>query len=117
MDIKRLLRGPLPIIVVLTLVATFGFSLLRGASGYKTVDTAQVVKAINDGTIKSAELRGGVDQTIRVITTDDKKEQAAWVAGQGRDLQQASCRSSPTPTSCPAATTSRTRSRAGSPRC
>ena len=87
MDIKKLLRGPLPIILVLALLATLGISILRGASGYQTVDTGQVVKSISDGTIKSAEIRGGVDQTIRVVTTDDKKEQASWVTGQGRDLQ------------------------------
>ncbi len=87
MDIKKLLRGPLPIILVLALLATFGISLLRGASGYQTVDTGQVVKSISAGTIKSAEIRGGVDQTIRVVTTDNKKEQASWVTGQGRDLQ------------------------------
>jgi cell division protease FtsH len=89
MDIKRLLRGPLPIIVILILVATIGFNLLRGNGGYKPEDTSKVVAAINAGEIKSAELRGGVDQVIRVTMNDDTKVQAAWVQGQGLELQQA----------------------------
>jgi cell division protease FtsH len=89
MDIKRLLRGPLPIIVILILVATIGFNLLRGNGGYKPEDTSKVVAAINAGEIKSAELRGGVDQVIRVTMNDDTKVQAAWVQGQGIELQQA----------------------------
>ena len=86
MDVKRIFRGPLAWIIIAFLAILVVGQLLSSNSGYKSVDTGQVVKTINDGTgIKSVTLIDP-DQEIRVEKTDGTKIRAHWVDGQGDTL-------------------------------
>jgi cell division protease FtsH len=86
MDVKRIFRGPLAWIVIAFIGVMVIGQLLTSSSGYKSVDTGQVVKTIQDGTgIKSVTLIDP-DQEIRVEKTDGTKIRAHWVDGQGDQL-------------------------------
>src|SRR5262245_59374452 len=92
MDVKRIFRGPLAWIIIAFIGVMVIGQLLTSSSGYKSVDTGQVVKTITDGTgIKSATLIDP-DQEIRLEKTDGTKIRAHWVDGQadqlGNDLQK-----------------------------
>ncbi len=92
MDVKRIFRGPLAWIIIAFLGVMVIGQLLTSSSGYKSVDTGQVVKTITDGTgIKSVTLIDP-DQEIRLEKTDGTKIRAHWVDGQadqlGSDLQK-----------------------------
>jgi cell division protease FtsH len=86
MDVKRIFRGPLFWIFVAFLGVMVIGQLLTSSSGYKSVDTGQVVQVIKDGTdVKSVTLIDP-DQEIRVEKTDGTKLRAHWVEGQGASL-------------------------------
>jgi cell division protease FtsH len=86
MDVKRIFRGPLAWIIIAFIGVMVIGQLLTSSSGYKSVDTGQVVQTIQDGTgIKSVTLIDP-DQEIRVEKTDGTKIRAHWVDGQGDQL-------------------------------
>jgi len=80
MDVKRLLRGPLPWIALVVVVVVVVLSLLNGANGYQSKSTSQVLTAISQDDVKTATLVRGNDTMIRVVTKDDQQWQATYVS-------------------------------------
>ncbi|MGW0824340.1 ATP-dependent zinc metalloprotease FtsH [Streptomyces sp. NPDC002845] len=89
MDVKRYFRGPVMWIVLAVLAVVVLMQVVGSSGGYKTVDTGQVVQAINDNRVKSAKLTTGDEQTIKVELKDGEKIedsskiQASYIGDQG----------------------------------
>jgi cell division protease FtsH len=92
MDVKRYFRGPVMWIVLAALAVVVLMNVVGSSGGYKTVDTGQVVQAINENKVKSAELTTGDEQTVKVQLTDGTKIEgsdkikASYIDEQGVDL-------------------------------
>lgn len=89
MDVKRYFRGPVMWIVLAVLAVVVLMQVVGSSGGYKTVDTGQVVAAINDNKVESAKLTTGDEQTIKVTLKDGQKVedsskiQASYIGDQG----------------------------------
>ncbi|MFD9333608.1 ATP-dependent zinc metalloprotease FtsH [Streptomyces sp. NPDC060028] len=96
MDVKRYFRGPVMWIVLAVLAVVVLMNVVGSGGGYKTVDTSEVVKAINSGQVQSAELTTGDSQMIKVELKKDQKLadnsgtkfQANYIGDQGVQLAQ-----------------------------
>ncbi|CAM5251382.1 ATP-dependent zinc metalloprotease FtsH OS=Streptomyces tendae OX=1932 GN=ftsH PE=3 SV=1 [Streptomyces tendae] len=92
MDVKRYFRGPIMWIVLAVLAVVVLMQVVGSSGGYKTVDTGQVVQAINDNKVESAKLTTGDEQTIKVQLKDGQKVedsskiQASYIGDQGVTL-------------------------------
>ncbi|GAA3872557.1 ATP-dependent zinc metalloprotease FtsH [Streptomyces lannensis] len=92
MDVKRYFRGPVMWIVLAVLAVVVLMQVVGSSGGYKTVDTGQVVAAINDNRVQSAKLTTGDEQTIKVSLKDgvkvdgSSKIQASYIGDQGVTL-------------------------------
>ncbi|MFD9813877.1 ATP-dependent zinc metalloprotease FtsH [Streptomyces sp. NPDC059080] len=92
MDVKRYFRGPVMWIVLAVLAVVVLMQVVGESGGYKTVDTGQVVKAITDNKVKSAELTTGDENKIKIeLSGDNKIEgsnklQASYIGDQGVDI-------------------------------
>ncbi|MEU8684682.1 ATP-dependent zinc metalloprotease FtsH [Streptomyces sp. NPDC048611] len=92
MDVKRYFRGPVMWIVLAVLAVVVLMQVVGSSGGYKTVDTGQVVKAIADNKVKSAELTTGDENKIKVeLSGSNKVEgsnkiQASYIGDQGVDV-------------------------------
>ncbi|CAM5396326.1 ATP-dependent zinc metalloprotease FtsH [Streptomyces rimosus subsp. rimosus] len=92
MDVKRYFRGPVMWMVLAVLAVVVLMQVVGSSGGYKTVDTGQVVKAITDNKVKSAELTTGDENKIKVELSGDNKVdgsnklQASYIGDQGVDL-------------------------------
>ena len=86
MELKRFFRGPLLLVLLAVLVIIITLGWANSGSSYKTVDTSQIVKLINDNQVKSAILTDK-NQTIQVTTTSGQELQADYIDGQGVQLQ------------------------------
>ncbi len=86
MDIKRVFRGPVFWIVLAVLLVVVGSSLLTSVGGPKSVDTWQVINAIESGDATKVTL---VDREQRIEATlkDGSKIRASYVTGSGAQLQ------------------------------
>ncbi len=73
MDVKRYFRGPVMWIVLAVLAVVVLMQVVGSSGGYKTVDTGQVVQAIDDNKVKSAKLTTGDEQIIKVELKDGAK--------------------------------------------
>ena len=62
-----------------------GTNTVSGSSAAEKVDTWKVVDDIQQGRAKSVTLVDK-DQLINITLTDDSKETANYIAGQGTDL-------------------------------
>ncbi len=91
MDVKRYFRGPVVWIILAVLVALGLMQVVSSSSGYKTVDTGQVIAAIDSGAAQSAKITTGDDQTVSVqlkpnATVDGKdlgnKIKASYISSQ-----------------------------------
>ena len=87
MELKRIFRGPLLLVLLAVLVITITLGWANTGSGPAQADTGKVVQLIEQGKVKSAVLTDK-NQTIQVTTTDGKQYQADFVTGQGQQLQQ-----------------------------
>src|SRR6201995_443600 len=91
MDVKRYLRGPV-VWIILAVVAVILLSrVLDAANGYKKVDTATAIDAIEHNQVEKATLVGGDDMKIRLTLkagAKNEKIQASYIQGQGKDLAQ-----------------------------
>src|SRR5579875_331753 len=87
MDLKRYFRGPFIGILVTLFVVVLVFEYASGGSSYKTVNTSQVMYAIQHDEVSSATLQDK-SNTIQITTTGGVKEQAPWVGNQGQVVQQ-----------------------------
>ncbi|MCQ4081016.1 ATP-dependent zinc metalloprotease FtsH [Streptomyces sp. RB6PN25] len=92
MDVKRYFRGPVMWIVLAVLAVVVLMNVVGSTGGYKTVDTGQVVAAIDSGQAQSAKISTGDSQVIQVqlkpgVKVDGKnlgdKIQASYVGNQG----------------------------------
>jgi cell division protease FtsH len=89
MDVKRYFRGPVMWIVLAVLAVIVLMQVVQSSGGYKTVDTGEVVKAINDNRVKSAELTTGDEQVIKVQLKPGEKVKgsdkikASYIGDQG----------------------------------
>jgi cell division protease FtsH len=89
MDVKRYFRGPVMWIVLAVLAVVVLMQVVGSSGGYKTVDTGQVVQAINDNKVEQAKLTTGDEQTIKVeLKNGEKVEgsskiQASYIGDQG----------------------------------
>ncbi|WP_241780750.1 AAA family ATPase, partial [Streptomyces wadayamensis] len=92
MDVKRYFRGPVMWIVLAVLAVVVLMQVVGSSGGHKTVDTGQVVQAINDKQVQSASLTTGDDQMIKVDLKDGQKIdgstkiQASYIGDMGFDL-------------------------------
>lgn len=92
MDVKRYFRGPVMWIVLAVLAVVVLMQVVGSSGGYKTVDTGQVVQAINQNKVESAKLTTGDDQVIKVQLKDgvkvegSSKIQASYIGDQGVNL-------------------------------
>jgi len=89
MDLKRYLRGPVVWIIMAVLAVILLSRVLDAANGYKKVDTATVIDAIQNNKVEKATLVGGEDMRIRVTLKQpakNEKIQASYIDGQGKDL-------------------------------
>ncbi|KFG74902.1 ATP-dependent zinc metalloprotease FtsH [Streptomyces mutabilis] len=92
MDVKRYFRGPIMWIVLAVLAVVVLMQVVGSSGGYKTVDTAQVVQAINENRIESAKLTTGDEQKIQIQLKDGQKVegsskiQASYIGNQGETL-------------------------------
>ena len=100
MDVKRYFRGPVMWIVLAVLAVVVLMQVVGSSGGYKTVDTGQVVQAINENQVESAKLTTGDEQIIKVELKDGQKIegsnkiQASYIGDQGVDARQTRCRPS-----------------------
>lgn len=92
MDVKRYFRGPVMWIVLAVLAVVVLMQVVGSSGGYKTVDTGQVVQAINDNKVEQAKITTGDEQTIKVQLKDGEKVdgsskiQANYIGDQGVTL-------------------------------
>lgn len=92
MDVKRYFRGPVMWIVLAVLAVVVLMQVVGSSGGYKTVDTGQVVQAINDNKVQQAKLTTGDEQVIKVQLKDGQKVsgsskiQASYIGDQGVNL-------------------------------
>ena len=92
MDVKRYFRGPVVWIVLAVLAVVGLMQVVSSSGGYKTVDTGEVVKAVSQNKVKSAELTTGDEQTIKVQLKNgvevkgSAKLRASYIGSQGADL-------------------------------
>ncbi|MGD3106618.1 ATP-dependent zinc metalloprotease FtsH [Streptomyces sp. YGL11-2] len=92
MDVKRYFRGPVMWIVLAVLAVVVLMQVVGSSGGFKTVDTGQVVKAIADNKVKSAELTTGDENKIKIELSGNNKIdgsnkiQASYIGDQGVDI-------------------------------
>ncbi|ARP70850.1 cell division protein FtsH [Streptomyces pluripotens] len=92
MDVKRYFRGPVMWIVLAVLAVVVLMQVVGSSGGYKTVDTGQVVAAINDNKVESAKLTTGDEQSIKVTLKNgykvdgSSKIQASYIDTQGATI-------------------------------
>jgi len=87
MELKRIFRGPLLLVLLAVLVITITLGWANSGSPYSQKDTATVVQLIEQGKVKSAVLTDK-NQTIQITTTSGAEYQASFISGQGQQLQQ-----------------------------
>ncbi|WP_019549262.1 ATP-dependent zinc metalloprotease FtsH [Streptomyces sulphureus] len=94
MDVKRYFRGPVMWIVLAVLAVVVLMQVVSSSGGYKSVDTGQIVQAIDQDKVKSAELTTGDEETVKLElkdgakVEDSDKIQASYIDDQGFDLQK-----------------------------
>jgi cell division protease FtsH len=66
MDVKRYFRGPLTWIILAVLAVLVLMQVVGSSGGYKTVDTGQVISAIDQKLVQQAKITTGDDQTVSI---------------------------------------------------
>ncbi|MFE2287719.1 ATP-dependent zinc metalloprotease FtsH [Streptomyces sp. NPDC059443] len=96
MDVKRYFRGPVMWIVLAVLAVVVLMNVVGSGGGYKSVETSEVIKAINSGQVQSAKLTTGDSQMVKIELKKDQKLgdndgtkfQANYIGDQGVQLAQ-----------------------------
>ncbi|MDH6141363.1 MULTISPECIES: ATP-dependent zinc metalloprotease FtsH [Kitasatospora] len=102
MDVKRYFRAPIAWILLAVVAVIVLMNVVSDSNGYKTVDTGQVVQAINAGNVKQAQITTGDSQTIKIELKDGTalpaggngkvpsgtKFQASYIGDQGKDIAE-----------------------------
>ncbi|MFI9275043.1 ATP-dependent zinc metalloprotease FtsH [Kitasatospora sp. NPDC052896] len=66
MDVKRYFRAPIAWILLAVVAVIVLMQVVSDSNGYKTVDTGQVVAAIDAGQVKQAQLTTGDSNTVKI---------------------------------------------------
>lgn len=66
MDVKRYFRAPIAWILLAVVAVIVLMQVVSSSNGYKTVDTGQVVAAIDAGQVKQAQLTTGDSNTVKI---------------------------------------------------
>ncbi|MGK4582440.1 ATP-dependent zinc metalloprotease FtsH [Kitasatospora sp. HPMI-4] len=82
MDVKRYFRAPIMWIVLAVLAVVVLMQVVSDSNGYKTVDTGQVVAAIDAKQVKSAQITTGDSNTIKIQLKDGAKLPSAGTGGR-----------------------------------
>ncbi|GGK03836.1 ATP-dependent zinc metalloprotease FtsH [Streptomyces camponoticapitis] len=94
MDVKRYFRGPVMWIVLAVLAVVVLMQVVGSSGGYKTVDTGEVVRAIDKNQVDQVKLTTGDEQIIKIDLKDGQKVQggdkvqASYIGSQGSGLAQ-----------------------------
>ncbi|MGW6913550.1 ATP-dependent zinc metalloprotease FtsH [Kitasatospora sp. NPDC054939] len=100
MDVKRYFRAPIMWIVLAVLAVIVLMQVVSDSNGYKTVDTGQVVAAIDAKQVKSAQITTGDSNTVKIQLKDGAslsnagtgktpsgtKFQASYIGDQGVEI-------------------------------
>ncbi|PVE12287.1 ATP-dependent zinc metalloprotease FtsH [Streptomyces scopuliridis] len=92
MDVKRYFRGPVMWIVLAVLAVVVLMQVVGSSGGYKTVDTGEVVQAIDKNQAEQVRLTTGDEQIIKVDLKNGQKIkgsdkiQASYIGSQGSTL-------------------------------
>lgn len=92
MDVKRYFRGPVMWIVLAVLAVVVLMQVVGSSGGFKTVDTGQVVQAIRQDKVKSAELTTDDERIVKLELKDGAKVEdsdkikASYIDDQGVDI-------------------------------
>ncbi|MGW4381886.1 ATP-dependent zinc metalloprotease FtsH [Kitasatospora sp. NPDC004531] len=73
MDVKRYFRAPIMWVVLAALAVFALMELVSDSSGYKTADTGQIISAIDNNQVKSAQLTTGDSNLIKIQLQDNQK--------------------------------------------
>ncbi|KDN83686.1 ATP-dependent zinc metalloprotease FtsH [Kitasatospora cheerisanensis] len=76
MDVKRYFRAPIMWVVLAALAVFALMELVSDSSGYKTADTGQIISAIDNNQVKSAQLTTGDSNLIKIQLQDGQKLKA-----------------------------------------
>jgi cell division protease FtsH len=87
MDLKRYFRGPFVAVLVMLLLFFIVFAYANRGEPYTPTSTSRVVADINNGNVQSATLIDK-NQTIEIVTKDNKRLQAYWVGNQGQQIAE-----------------------------
>jgi len=87
MEIRRLFRGPMLLVIVAILLFVVVVEFADSGSTYQAADTSKIVQLIEQGQVKDAQI---VDknQTIQITTKSGQNLEASWVSGEGVNLQE-----------------------------
>lgn len=94
MDVKRYFRGPVMWIVLAVLAVVVLMQVVGSSGGYKTVDTGEVVQAIDKNQVDQVKLTTGDEQIIKIDLKDGQKVQggdkvqASYIGSQGSALAE-----------------------------
>ncbi|OAR26342.1 cell division protein FtsH [Streptomyces sp. ERV7] len=77
MDVKRYFRGPVMWIVLAVLAVVVLMQVVGSSGGYKTVDTSEVVQAIDKNQVDEAKITTGDESVIKVDLKDGQKVKGA----------------------------------------
>ncbi|WP_377269984.1 ATP-dependent zinc metalloprotease FtsH [Peterkaempfera sp. SMS 1(5)a] len=89
MDVKRYFRAPIMWIVLAVLAVIVLMQVVSSSNGYKTVDTGEVVAAIDAGKVQQAQLTTGDENTVKIQLKDNQKidgsnkVKASYIGDQG----------------------------------
>ncbi|WP_055588494.1 ATP-dependent zinc metalloprotease FtsH [Streptacidiphilus griseoplanus] len=89
MDVKRYFRAPIMWIVLAVLAVIVLMQVVSSSNGYKTVDTGEVVAAIDAGRVQQAQLTTGDENTVKIQLKDNQKidgsnkVKASYIGDQG----------------------------------
>jgi cell division protease FtsH len=87
MELKRIFRGPLLLVLLAVLVITITLGWANSGSAYTQKDTSFVVQQIEHDQVRSAVLTDK-NQTIQITTLGGQQYQADFITGQGQALQE-----------------------------
>jgi cell division protease FtsH len=88
MELKRIFRGPLVLVIIAVLLMLFVLNFANSGSSTSAVDTSQIVQLIEKGSgLKSAAIND-TNQTIQLTLDNGTVDQANWTTDQGLGLQQ-----------------------------
>ncbi|MFJ6212345.1 ATP-dependent zinc metalloprotease FtsH [Streptomyces sp. NPDC092296] len=89
MDVKRYFRAPIMWIVLAVVAVVVLMQVVSSSNGYKTVDTGEVVAAIDAGKVQQAQITTGDENTVKIQLKNNQKidgsskVKASYIGDQG----------------------------------